>query len=156
MDHKLEFSVGVFILLGMFALALLAVRVSGVGFQPLGQTYDVTVQFSNIGTLKPRAPVKIGGVVIGRVSHIKLSADQLVPTVTLSLDAQYNTLPETSSAAILTSGLLGEQYVSISPGFVDEDMGIGFLQDGSVIADTRSALVLEELIGKFLYNRNGL
>ena len=82
MSSKLELSVGFFILVGMTSIALLAVRIAGVGFEPLEKNYRVHVQFGNIGTLKPRAPVKIGGVVVGRVEQITLSLDQFVPTVT--------------------------------------------------------------------------
>lgn len=153
MNNKLEFSVGLFIIVGLLAIALLAIRVAGVGFEPLEKTYRISVQFNNVGTLKPRAPVKIGGVVIGRVDQIYLDPAKFIPVVMLLIDQKYK-IPETSSASILTSGLLGEQYVSIVPGFIDEEMGIQFLTDGGKIEDSRSALVLEELIGKFLYNRD--
>lgn len=154
MNSKLEFSVGLFIILGLLAIAVLAFQVAGIGLEPLNNSYRIKAQFSNIGTLKPRAPVKIGGVIIGRVGEITLSRQDFIPTVTLNIQGNYDQLPETSSASILTSGLLGEQYISIVPGFIDEEMGIGYLKEGSLIQDTRSALVLEELIGKFLFNRD--
>lgn len=110
-------------------------------------------EFDNIGSLKVRSPVKVGGVVIGRVSSITLNPDSLLPVVSLSINSQYNQFPETSSVQILTSGLIGEQYIGLVPGFVfdDEEM----LVDGDTIEDTKSALVLEDLIGQVLYSIGG-
>jgi phospholipid/cholesterol/gamma-HCH transport system substrate-binding protein len=96
--------------------------------------------------------VKVGGVTIGRVSSIKLDSDDYSPVVELTIQAEYNAFPETSSASILTSGLLGEQYIGFEPGFTID--GVENLADGDYIEDTSSALVLEELIGQFLFSRS--
>ncbi|WP_107850934.1 outer membrane lipid asymmetry maintenance protein MlaD [Oceanimonas marisflavi] len=149
---KLEFSVGCFMLAGIGALLLLAFKVAGVSVNGQGETYTLYARFDNIGGLKVRSPVKVGGVVVGRVAGISLDAESQVPVVTLAVNRDAGEFAESSTAAILTSGLLGEQYLGITPGFADEDMGIGMLKDGDMIADTQSALVLEELIGKFIYS----
>jgi phospholipid/cholesterol/gamma-HCH transport system substrate-binding protein len=149
---KLEFSVGCFMLAGIGALLLLAFKVAGVSVNGQGESYTLYAKFDNIGGLKVRSPVKVGGVVVGRVSQISLDPRDQVPVVTLTVSRSAGEFAESSTAAIQTSGLLGEQYLGLSPGFADEDMGIGMLTDGDTIADTQSALVLEELIGKFIYS----
>ncbi|WP_417618608.1 outer membrane lipid asymmetry maintenance protein MlaD [Oceanisphaera sp.] len=149
---KLEFSVGCFMLAGIGALLLLAFKVAGVNVKGQGESYTLYAKFDNIGGLKVRSPIKVGGVVVGRVSDIKLDPKDQVPVVTLTVSRSAGVFSESSTAAIQTSGLLGEQYLGLSPGFVDEEMGIGMLKDGDTITDTQSALVLEELIGKFIYS----
>ncbi len=149
-NRKTEFWVGTFVLMGFAALLLLIFQVADVKSFSKTDHYVLEAEFENIGGLRVRSPVKIGGVVVGRVSDIQLSAPEYIPTVTLEIDSQYGFFPETSSAAILTSGLLGEQYIGIRPGFMDED--IALLQDGDLIEDTRSAMVLEDLIGQVLYS----
>ncbi|EEY44932.1 uncharacterized ABC transporter, periplasmic component YrbD [Vibrio mimicus VM223] len=116
-------------------------------------TYRLTAEFDNIGSLKVRSPVKVGGVVVGRVESITLNPKSLLPTVTLAIDSQYNQFSENSSLQILTSGLIGEQYLSLVPGFVFEDETM--LKEGDRIEDTKSALVLEDLIGQVLYSVGG-
>lgn len=150
LTRKIEFMVGLFLLAGLVAFLLLVYKVANVEVQSASNTYTLTAKFSNIGVLKVRSPVKVGGVVVGRVSQITLDPQQMVPVVTLTMDKRYDQFPETSSLAILTSGLLGEQFLGLTPGFMDDDIAI--LQDGDRIDDTRSALVLEELIGQFLYS----
>lgn len=152
--NKLEFIVGSFVLASIIALVILAFNVAGLTFSLEQQTFKVKGTFENVGSLKLRAPVKIGGVVIGRVTQIYVDKERLVPIVEMEIDAQYNTLSSESKASILTAGLIGEQYIGITPGFYDEDMGTTYLKDGDVIRDTGSALVLEDLIGKFLYSIN--
>jgi phospholipid/cholesterol/gamma-HCH transport system substrate-binding protein len=98
-----------------------------------------------------RSPIKVGGVIVGRVSAIELDKVSYTPVVTMDINTAYSNFPETSSVAILTSGLLGEQYVGLLPGFIDDTVEI--LENGDTIEDTRSAIVLEELIGQFLFNR---
>ena len=98
--------------------------------------------------------VKIGGVVVGRVSNIYVDPEKLVPVVEMEIQQKYNMLSSESKASILTAGLIGEQYIGITPGFYDEDMGTTYLKDGDRINDTGSAVVLEDLIGKFLYSVN--
>ncbi len=149
-NRKTEFWVGTFVLAGIAAVLLLIFQVADVKSFSQSDSYSLRAQFDNIGGLKVRSPVKVGGVVVGRVSDITLSAPEYVPTVILEIDSQFGHFPETSSAAILTSGLLGEQYIGIRPGFMDE--GIEELQDGDLLEDTRSAMVLEDLIGQFLYS----
>ncbi|PSJ46704.1 outer membrane lipid asymmetry maintenance protein MlaD [Zobellella endophytica] len=149
---KLEFSVGCFMLAGIGALLLLAFKVAGISMNGQVESYTLYAKFDNIGGLKVRSPVKVGGVVVGRVSQITLDPRDQVPVVALTLNKTAGEFAESSTASILTSGLLGEQYLGISPGFADEEMGIGMLTDGDTIAHTQSALVLEELIGKFIYS----
>ena len=101
-----------------------------------------------------RSPVKVGGVVVGRVSDISLDAKSQVPIVSLQMQKSAGEFSETSTLSILTSGLLGEQYIGLMPGFPDEEMGTSMLKDGDMIEDTKSAIVLEDLIGKFLYSQS--
>lgn len=150
MSKKIELAVGGFLLAGLAAFLVLIFKVADIDPRGNGQTYSLIAHFDNIGGLKVRSPVKVGGVVVGRVTGIALDPDMLTPVVTLAMDARYDQFPETSSLSILTSGLLGEQYIGLSPGFMDE--GIELLADGDQIEDTRSAMVLEELIGQFLYS----
>ncbi|MBY5993093.1 outer membrane lipid asymmetry maintenance protein MlaD [Ferrimonas balearica] len=150
MTRKIELAVGGFLLAGLLAFLILIFKVANIDPRGNGPSYTLTAQFDNIGGLKVRSPVKVGGVVVGRVTAIRLDPEMLIPEVELAMDARYDQFPETSSLSILTSGLLGEQYVGLSPGFVDEDVAI--LGNGDVIEDTRSAMVLEELIGQFLYS----
>ncbi|MGR5064822.1 outer membrane lipid asymmetry maintenance protein MlaD [Photobacterium sp. DNB22_13_2] len=150
---KLELWVGSFVLAGFAALLVLIFKVADV--QNLGgsETYTLEAHFDNVGGLKVRSPIKVGGVTVGKITNITLDTETYVPVVTLAIDKKFGYFPETSSAAILTSGLLGEQYLGISPGFVDED--IDMLGEGDLIEDTRSALVLEDMIGQVLYSIGG-
>jgi phospholipid/cholesterol/gamma-HCH transport system substrate-binding protein len=149
--RKLEIFVGAFVVIAIAALMLLALKVANTGVTGSDQSYKLYAKFDNIGGLKTRSPVKVGGVVVGRVASIQLDPAQFQPVVTLEISSNYSNFPETSSLAILTSGLLGEQYIGLQPGFVDENVEI--LADGDHIEDTKSAIVLEELIGQFLFNR---
>lgn len=150
-SRKLELFVGFFVALAIAALLLLALKVANTGVAGSDQSYQLLAKFENIGGLKARSPVKVGGVVVGRVASIKLDPESFQPVVTLDINSSYSNFPETSSLAILTSGLLGEQYIGLQPGFVDENVEI--LKNGDYIEDTKSAIVLEELIGQFLFNR---
>lgn len=151
---KIEFIVGCFMLVGIISFVILSLNVAGLTLNKSNECYIVKGRFDNIGALKIRAPVKIGGVVIGRVTSIYLDQDKYLPIVEMSIEKKYNQLSSDSKASILTSGLIGEQYIGITPGFYDEDLGTTYLKDGDLIADTGSAVVLEDLIGKFLYNSN--
>jgi len=151
-QKKIELWVGTFVIAAMLAMAILAFSVSGLSFKGEGSSYTLSASFSNVGGLKERAPVKLGGVVVGRVEDISLDAESYMAIVRLSMYENKGVYPETSSLSILTSGLLGEQYIGITPGFVDED--IEMLGDGDSIEDTKSALVLEDLIGQFIYSIN--
>ncbi len=128
----------------MLFLALKVRHMSAVSFAP---TYTVSARFDNIGGLKPRAPVKSAGVVVGRISTIQFDDTTYQATVTMTIEKAYQ-FPKDSSAKILTSGLLGEQYIGLEAGG-DEQM----LVDGGKITQTQSAIVLENLISQFLYNK---
>lgn len=151
-QKKLEIWVGLFVVVAIASFTILAFSVSGLSFKGEGDRYTLEASFTNIGGLKPRAPVKLGGVVVGRVESISLNVETYTPVVKLSMFEKQGFYPETSSLAILTSGLLGEQYIGITPGFIDDD--IEMLADGDAIEDTKSALVLEDLIGQFIYSIN--
>ncbi len=143
----LELAVGFFMLAGALALLVLALKVSGLTLSEGSRSYKVYALFENIGGLTSRSKVTMSGVKIGHVTAIVLDEDQLMARVEMAIDSNVNYLSLDSSASILTSGLLGEKYIGITTG-ADEEM----LQDGDFIEDTQSALVLEELIGKFLFN----
>lgn len=151
--RKTELWVGSFVLAGICAILVMIFQVADVKSIGSSDTYTLKAEFDNIGSLKVRSPVKVGGVVIGRVSSISLNPDNLLPVVTLSINSKYNQFPETSSVQILTSGLIGEQYIGLVPGFVFDDEVM--LVDGDTIEDTKSALVLEDLIGQVLYSVGG-
>lgn len=147
---KFEFWVGLFVLLGLGALAFLSLRVANVQGFSSEKTYTLYATFDNIGGLKTRAPIKVGGVVIGRVSNIELDPKTYSPKVSLAVNEQFNQIPDSSSLSIKTAGLLGEQYIALNIGFTLEGE-TAMLKDGDTIADTNSAMVLEDLIGQFLY-----
>lgn len=151
---KIEFTVGLFMVVGILAGVVLALQVAGLALDSRGSSYTLLAKFDNIGGLKVRSPVKIGGVVVGRVASIHIDAKSFTPVVELQIQSQYDDLPSTSSASILTAGLLGEQYIGITPGFMDEEMGTELLKQGDYIEDTKPAIVLEDLIGKFLYSQS--
>lgn len=143
---KTDFWVGLFVLLGMLALVFLALRAGNLSSFSFAPTYQIQAHFDNIGGLKVRAPVKSSGVVVGRVSKLTFDNQRFQAVAILDLDEGYE-FPLDSSASILTSGLLGEQYIGLTPGG-DDNM----LKDGSEVQFTQSAVVLEELISKFLYS----
>ena len=151
MSKKVELMVGFFVALGIAALLMLSLKVANKGITGGGESYNLFAKFDNIGGLKVRSPIKVGGVVVGRVSQITLDADDYTPIVTMEINEEYNQFSEATSVAILTAGLLGEQYISLQPGFMDESLEI--LQPNDYIEDTKPALVLEELIGQFLFSR---
>jgi phospholipid/cholesterol/gamma-HCH transport system substrate-binding protein len=139
--------VGIFVAIGLLAALFLALKVgnmNAVSFQP---TYTITARFDNIGGLKPRAPVKSAGVVVGRIADIRFDDTTYQATVTMTLERSYQ-FPKDSAAKILTSGLLGEQYVGLEAGGSDQ-----MLAQGNMITQTQSAVVLENLISQFLYNK---
>lgn len=144
--EKTDFWVGLFVLLGIVALVFLALRAGNLSSFSFSRSYQVQANFDNLGGLKVRAPVKSSGVVVGRVSGIQFDNQMFQAVVTLDLEENYE-FPLDSSASILTSGLLGEQYIGLSPGG-DEKL----LKQGDRIQYTQSAVVLEELISKFLYS----
>lgn len=139
--------VGVFVLLGFVAIGYLALKAANLATKTVGETYRVTARFDNIGGLKPRAPVKSAGVTVGRVASISLDPNTFQGLVTLELEERF-AFPKDTSAAILTSGLLGDQYVGLNPGGADDSLAAG-----DTIKMTQSAIVLENLISSFLYSR---
>lgn len=145
----LEFWVGLFVLAGLSALVFLAVNVANQSTIRNPDTYDLFASFNNIGGLKERSPVKSAGVTIGRVKDIHLNTDTYQAVVTMAIEKNYR-FTEDTSASILTSGMLGEQYISLEVGGEIEE-----LDDGGEITFTSSALLLENLIGKFMLNRDG-
>ena len=149
-NRTLEIGVGLFLLAGILALLLLALRVSGLSASPSSDTYKVSANFDNIAGLTVRAKVTMAGVTIGKVTAIDLDRDTYTGRVTLQLEKRVDNLPTDSTASILTAGLLGEKYIGISVGGEE-----AVLKDGATIHDTQSALVLEDLIGKFLLNTVG-
>lgn len=152
---KSEIWVGAFMLIALCAIIFLCLQVANIKSIGNEPTYRIYATFDNIGGLKARSPVKIGGVMVGRVAAISLDPKTYTPRVALDIQQQYNQLPDTSSLAIRTSGLLGEQYLALNVGFEDPEMGTAILKDGGTIQDTKSAMVLEDLIGQFLYKSGG-
>ena len=147
-NRKLEFFVGLFLLLGFAAALFLALQSANLGSFSFGhKTYVISADFDNIGGLKPRSAVKSAGVVVGRVQSVVFDPETFQARVTMEMDAKYP-FPTDSSAKILTSGLLGEQYVGIEPGADEAN-----LENGSTIRRTQSAVVLESLISQFLYSK---
>ena len=145
--QSLDIWVGLFVALGLLALLFLALKAGNMSAFTFEPTYQVSAKFDNIGGLKPRAPVKSAGVVVGRVAEIRFDDKSYQATVIMNLETRYK-FPKDSSAKILTSGLLGEQYIGLEAGG-DEAMIAG----GSKLTQTQSAIVLENLIGQFLYNK---
>ena len=139
--------VGIFVVAGIAALVMLAMKVGNLGTYNVSETYQVHAYFSNIGGLKPKASIKSAGVLVGRVTDITLDTERYEAKVVMDLDRRYQ-FPKDTFANIMTSGLLGEQYIGLLPGG-DEEM----LKNGEQLKKTQSAMVLEELIGKFLYNK---
>jgi phospholipid/cholesterol/gamma-HCH transport system substrate-binding protein len=149
-SRKAELLVGVFVVLTIAAGLMLALKVVNQSMSNSSDTYTLYAKFDNIGGLKPRSAVKVGGVTVGRVDSITLDNEYFTPIVAMSISTEFDQFPETSSVSILTSGLLGEQYVGLQPGFSIE--GIENMAQGDYIEDTKSALVLEDLIGQFLFS----
>ncbi|MBK1614631.1 outer membrane lipid asymmetry maintenance protein MlaD [Rubrivivax gelatinosus] len=141
----IETLVGLFVLLGMFAFAFLALKAANLGsFSGNAATYTLTARFDNIGGLKARAPVRSAGVVVGRVKAISLDPKTYQGVVQMDIDQRFQ-FPKDSAAKILTSGLLGDQYVGLEPGGDEQN-----LASGDTVAQTQSAVVLENLIGQFM------
>ena len=148
MNRKLnDLWVGIFVAIGIAAFLFLALKVGNMSSANFAETYVVQAKFDNIGGLKVRAPVKSAGVVVGRVADIRFDPENYQAVVALKLESRYQ-FPKDTFASILTSGLLGEQYVGLDVGGDDR-----MLAAGDVIAKTQSAVVLEKLISQFLFNK---
>lgn len=143
----LDLWVGLFVIAGIAALLFLALKVGSMNAVKAADSYQVVARFDNIGGLKPRAAVRSAGVVVGRVADIRFDNETYEAAVTLRLDKRY-AFPKDTSAAIMTSGLLGEQYVGLEAGGDSQK-----LKDGDRIFLTQSAVVLENLIGQFIYGK---
>jgi phospholipid/cholesterol/gamma-HCH transport system substrate-binding protein len=144
----LDLWVGAFVVAGIAALVVLALKVGNLSTYNVSETYELQAYFTNVGGLKPTASVRSAGVLVGRVTGIVLDTESYKARVAMSIDKRYQ-FPKDTFANILTSGLLGEQYIGLMPGG-DETM----LKAGEEFKKTQSAIVLEEMIGKFLYNSN--
>jgi phospholipid/cholesterol/gamma-HCH transport system substrate-binding protein len=145
--RSVELGTGLFVLLGFAALFFLVTQTTGA--ERFGGTdgYQVKARFQNVGNLKNRAPVSMSGVTIGRVTSVAFDPERLNAEVTFVIDGRYDQIPDDSDASILTSGLLGSQYIGLQAGGSD-----AYLQQGSEIQFTQSAIVLENLISKYLFN----
>jgi phospholipid/cholesterol/gamma-HCH transport system substrate-binding protein len=146
-NYKVELSSGIFLLMGIAALLWLATEATDYGMQIGKDTYKVTARFTNVADLKSRAPVKIGGVTVGLVEKISLDPVEFDAVVEMKIDRRYSEIPNDSGASILTSGVLGDRYIGLDPGGALEA-----LVDGDQIFVTQSAVVLETLISKYLFN----
>jgi len=150
-----EIWVGLFLVAALLAGLFICLQAANVTSMRTEPTYRIYATFDNIGGLKVSSPVRIGGVTIGRVADISLDEKNYLPRVALDIEERYNQIPDTSSLAVRTSGLLGEQYLALNVGFDDPELGTAMLKEGSTVQDTKSAMVLEDLIGQFLYNSKG-
>ena len=147
--RSVEISTGLFVLFGMGALFFLTMQTTGGDNFSAADTYEVEARFTNVGSLPSRAPVSMAGVTIGRVTNVVFDPIALEAVVTFDIDSRYDQIPDDSDASILTSGLLGSQYIGLQAGGSDI-----YLEDGSEVLFTQSAILLENLIGKFLVNRD--
>jgi len=141
-------AVGVFIALGLAALFMLAMKVSNLSSMSDEQGYEVVARFENIGGLKVRSPVSIAGVRIGRVTGIDFDQQSFEAVVKMEIGGSIDMIPTDTTASIFTAGLLGEQYIGLEPGGEES-----YLDEGSELKLTQSALVLEQLIGQFMYSK---
>lgn len=146
-SRSVELGTGLFVLLGFAALLFLTTQTVGGNSFSGDNGYEVTARFENVGSLKDRAPVSMAGVTIGRVTSVVFDPDTLEAVVTFVIDKKYDRIPEDSDASILTAGLLGSQYIGIGAGGSDDN-----LESGSEIMFTQSAIVIENLISKYLFS----
>ena len=146
-NYKVELASGIFLLLGIAALLWLAMRATDYGRDIGKETYSISARFSNIADLSTRAPVKIGGVAVGMVESIELDPVTFEAIVTMNVSTRFDEIPSDTGASILTSGILGDRYVGLEPGGAPD-----FLEDGDELFITQSALILEQAIGKYLFN----
>ena len=143
----LDLWVGIFVVAGIAALVILAFKVGNMSSMGGGETYEISANFDNIGGLKPRAPIKSAGVVVGRVTSIEFNNERFTAKVKMAVEKNYK-FPKDNTASILTSGLLGEQYIGLEGGGDDQ-----MLKAGDSLRLTQSAVVLEKLISQFLFDK---
>ncbi len=146
--RSVELGTGLFVLFGMAALFFLTTQTTGSNNFSTSDGYEVTAIFENVGSLKDRAPVSMSGVTIGRVTSVEFDPQGLDAVVTFVIDSQFDQIPDDSDASILTAGLLGSQYIGLQPGGSDL-----YLEDGSEIQFTQSAIIIENLISKYLFSQ---
>jgi phospholipid/cholesterol/gamma-HCH transport system substrate-binding protein len=146
--RTIEIAVGLFVAAGLAALFMLAMKVSNLANYTGDDGYVISARFDNIGGLKVRSPVAASGVRVGQVTGIEYDSGGYEARVTMSIDPQYDKFPTDTAASVLTSGLLGEQFIGLQPGAEEE-----YLKAGSEIELTQSALVLEQIVGQFLYSK---
>lgn len=148
--RTMELGTGLFALLGIGALFFLTTQTTGSDDFNVDDTFEVSARFDNVGSLKVRAPVSMSGVTIGRVTEVIFDTESLEAVVTFVIDSRYDTIPDDSDASVLTAGLLGSQYIGLQAGGSEF-----YLEDGSEILFTQSAVILENIIGKFLIGGSG-
>jgi len=148
--RAVELGTGLFVFMGILALFFLTTRVTSFDAYEGGEGYDLTARFDQVGSLKTRSPVSIAGVQIGRVTEVEFDNDRLEAVVTMRIASRYDRIPSDSDASILTQGILGGQYVGLQPGGAED-----YFEDGDEIPFTQSAVVLEQLISKYLFSQGG-
>jgi len=146
-NYKVEFASGIFLLLGIAALIWLAMRATDYGQEIGKDTYTISARFTNVADLKDRAPVKIGGVTVGMVENVVLDPVTFEAVVYMKISSAFDEIPADTGASILTSGVLGDRYVGLEPGGA-----LDVLVEGDEIFIAQSALILEQIIGKYLFN----
>jgi len=145
-SRTLELMVGLFVALGIAALLMLSLKVSNLSSLWGSNEYEVSAYFSNVGGLKVKSPVKLGGVKVGSISEINYDDSKYQALVKMKINARYTKIPQDTSAVVYTAGLLGEQYIGLEPGGDEQ-----FLKNGSRVSLTQSAVILEQLISRVLY-----
>ncbi len=146
-NYKVELASGIFLLLGIAALVWLAMRATDYGQEIGKDTYQISARFSNVADLRVKAPVKIGGVTVGMVESIVLDPVMFEAVVNMNIASRFNEIPSDTGASVFTSGVLGDRYIGLEPGGAPD-----VLVDGDELFITQSALILEQIIGKYLFN----
>jgi len=146
-NYKVELASGIFLLLGVAALIWLATRATDYGQDIGNETYNISARFTNIGDLRDRAPVKIGGVTIGMINKVELDPVTFEAIVSMDISSRFDEIPSDTGASVLTSGVLGDRYIGLEPGGAPD-----VLVEGDELFITQSALVLEQVIGKYLFS----
>lgn len=146
-NYKVELASGIFLMLGIAALVWLAMRATDYG-QDIGKdTYQISARFTNVADLKVKSPVKIAGVTVGMVESIVLDPVMFEAVVNMNISSRFNDIPSDTGASVLTSGVLGDRYIGLDPGGAPDVLG-----DGDELFISQSALILEQVIGKYLFN----
>ncbi len=146
-NYKVELASGIFLLLGIAALVWLAMRATDYGQEIGKDTYRISARFANVADLRVKAPVKIGGVTVGMVESIVLDPVMFEAVVNMNIASRFNEIPSDTGASVFTSGVLGDRYIGLDPGGAPD-----VLVDGDELFITQSALILEQIIGKYLFN----